>query len=76
MHPYLVHLMLSKQLIDSAIKKSDLGLNPQIDGQLIRLPIPELNEERRTELRKLIISIGEKCIFSISNIRRDANEEL
>ena len=63
-------------LIDSAIKKSELGLNPQIDGQLIRLPIPELNEERRTELKKLIKSIGEKCKISIRNIRRDANEEL
>tara|TARA_B100001093_G_scaffold118280_1_gene110849 strand:- start:5779 stop:6330 length:552 start_codon:yes stop_codon:yes gene_type:complete len=63
-------------LVDSAIKKSDLGLNPQIDGQLIRLPIPELNEERRTELKKLIKSIGEKCKVSIRNIRREANEEL
>ena len=63
-------------LIDSAIKKSDLGLNPQIDGQLIRLPVPELNEERRTELKKLIKSIGEKCKVSIRNIRREANEEL
>ena len=56
--------------------KSDLGLNPQIDGQLIRLPIPELNEERRTELKKLIKSIGEKCKVTIRNIRREANEEL
>ena len=63
-------------LIDAAIKKSELGLNPQIDGQLIRLPIPELNEERRTELKKLIKSMGEKCKISIRNIRRDANEEL
>ena len=63
-------------LIDAAIKKSDLGLNPQIDGQLIRLPIPELNEERRTELKKLIKSVGEKCKISIRNIRREANEEL
>ena len=63
-------------LIDSAIKKSELGLNPQIDGQLVRLPIPELNEERRIELKKLIKSIGEKCKISIRNIRRDANEEL
>ena len=63
-------------LVDAAIQKSDLGLNPQIDGQLIRLPIPELNEERRTELKKLIKSIGEKCKISIRNIRRDANEEL
>ena len=63
-------------LIDAAIKKSDLGLNPQIDVQLIRLPVPELNEERRIELKKLIKSIGEKCNVSIRNIRRDANEEL
>ena len=63
-------------LVDAAIKKSDLGLNPQIDGQLVRLPVPELNEERRIELKKLIKSIGEKCKVSIRNIRRDANEEL
>ena len=63
-------------LVDAAIKKSDLGLNPQIDGQLIRLPIPELNEERRTEIKKLIKSIGEKCKVSIRNIRREANEDL
>ena len=63
-------------LIDAAIQKSELGLNPQIDGQLIRLPIPELNEERRTELKKLIKSMGEKCKVSIRNIRRDANDEL
>ena len=63
-------------LIDSSIKKSELGLNPQIDGQLIRLPIPELNEERRSELKKMIKSMGEKCKISIRNIRRDANEEL
>jgi len=63
-------------LIDSAIKKSELGLNPQIDGQLIRLPVPELNEERRTELKKIIKSMGEKCKVSIRNIRREANEEL
>ena len=63
-------------LIDAAIQKSELGLNPQIDGQLIRLPIPELNEERRTELKKMIKSMGEKCKISIRNIRREANEEL
>jgi len=63
-------------LVDASIKKSDLGLNPQIDGQLIRLPVPELNEERRIELKKLIKSIGEKCKVSIRNIRREANEEL
>ena len=64
------------QLVDAAIKKSDLGLNPQIDGQLIRLPVQELNEERRTELKKLIKSVGEKCKVSIRNIRREANEDL
>ena len=63
-------------LVDAAIKKSELGLNPQIDGQLIRLPVPELNEERRAEIKKMIKSMGEKCKVSIRNIRRDANEEL
>tara|TARA_B110000238_G_scaffold192938_1_gene228795 strand:- start:443 stop:994 length:552 start_codon:yes stop_codon:yes gene_type:complete len=63
-------------LVDSAIKKSELGLNPQIDGQLIRLPIPDLNEERRTEIKKVIKSMGEKCKISIRNIRREANDEL
>ena len=63
-------------LVDAAIKKSELGLNPQIDGQLVRLPVPELNEERRTELKKMIKSMGEKCKISIRNIRREANEEL
>ena len=63
-------------LIDSAIKKSELGLNPQIDGQLMRLPIPNLNEERRSELKKIIKSTGEKSKVSIRNIRREANDEL
>ena len=63
-------------LIDTAIKKSELGLNPQIDGQLIRLPVPDLNEERRAEIKKVIKSIGEKCKISIRNIRREANDEL
>ena len=63
-------------LIDSAIKKSELGLNPQIDGQLIRLPVPDLSEERRNEIKKIIKSMGEKCKISIRNIRRDANDEL
>jgi len=63
-------------LIDSMIKKSELGLNPQIDGQLIRLPIPDLSEERRNEIKKIIKSTGEKCKVSIRNIRRDANDEL
>jgi len=63
-------------LIDAAIKKSELGLNPQIDGQLMRLPIPDLNEERRTELKKMIKTIGENCKVSIRNIRREANDEI
>ena len=63
-------------LIDSAIKKSELGLNPQIDGQLIRLPVPDLSEERRTEMKKIVKSMGEKCKVSIRNIRRDGNDEL
>ena len=63
-------------LIDSAIKKSELGLNPQIDGQLIRLPVPDLSEERRNEMKKIIKSMGEKCKVSIRNIRREANDQL
>ena len=63
-------------LVDSAIKKSELGLNPQIDGQLIRLPVPDLSEERRTEIKKIIKSMGEKCKVSIRNIRREANDDL
>ena len=63
-------------LIDSSIKKSELGLNPQIDGQLIRLPIPDLSEERRNEMKKVIKSMGEKCKISVRNIRREANDEL
>ena len=78
--PRMINIQIWDQnnvpLVDAAIKKSELGLNPQIDGQLLRLPIPELNEERRTELKKLIKSMGEKCKISIRNIRRDANEEL
>ncbi len=63
-------------LIDSSIKKSELGLNPQIDGQLIRLPIPNLSEERRNEMKKLVKTMGEKCKVSIRNIRREANDSL
>ncbi len=63
-------------LIDSAIKKSELGLNPQIDGQLMRLPIPDLSEERRNEMKKLIRTLGEKCKISIRNIRREGNDDL
>ena len=63
-------------LVDSAIKKSELGLNPQIDGQLVRLPVPDLSEERRSEIKKVIKSMGEKCKVSVRNIRREANDEL
>ena len=63
-------------LIDASIKKSELGLNPQIDGQLIRLPVPDLSEERRNEMKKIIKSMGEKCKISIRNIRREGNDEL
>jgi len=63
-------------LIDSAIKKSELGLNPQIDGLLVRLPVPDLSEERRIEIKKMIKSMGEKCKISIRNIRREANDDL
>ena len=63
-------------LVDSAIKKSELGLNPQIDGQLIRLPVPDLSEERRLEMKKIVKSMGEKCKISIRNIRREGNEDL
>jgi len=63
-------------LIDSAVKQSELGLNPQIDGQLIRIPVPDLSEERRNEIKKIIKSTGEKCKVSIRNIRREANDEL
>ena len=63
-------------LVDSAIKKSDLGLNPQIDGQLVRLPIPDLSEERRMEIKKIIKTMGEKCKVSLRNIRREGNDEL
>ena len=61
-------------LIDSSIRKSEMGLNPQIDGQLIRIPIPNLNEERRNELKKMVKSIAEKSKVSIRNIRREAND--
>jgi len=63
-------------LIDSSIRKSELGLNPQTEGQLIRLPIPDLSEERRGEIKKLIKTMGEKCKISTRNIRREANDEL
>ena len=63
-------------LIDSAIKKSNLGINPQIDGQLMRIPVPSLNEERRNELKKIMGSLAEKAKVSIRNIRREANDKL
>ena len=78
--PRMINIQIWDQnnvsLVDAAIKKSELGLNPLIDGQLIRLPVPELNEERRTEIKKMIKSMGEKCKVSVRNIRREANEEL
>ena len=63
-------------LVDSAIKKSNLGINPQIDGQLLRIPIPSLNEERRNELKKIMGELAEKAKISIRNIRREANDDL
>jgi len=63
-------------LIDSAIQKSEIGINPQIDGQIIRLRIPDLTEERRKDLIKVLKNMGEKGKVSIRNIRREANEEL
>ena len=63
-------------LVESAIQKSELGINPQIDGQIIRLRIPDLTEERRKDLIKVLKSMSEKAKISIRNIRRDANEEL
>jgi ribosome recycling factor len=63
-------------LIDSAIQKTELGLNPQIDGQIIRLPVPDLSEERRNEMKKMVKTMGEKCKIAIRNIRREANDEL
>ena len=63
-------------LIDSAIQKSDLGVNPQIDGQLVRIRIPDLTEERRKELIKILKNMTEKNKVSIRNIRREANEDL
>jgi len=63
-------------LVDAAIQKSNLGVNPQIDGQLMRIPIPSLNEERRIELKKIMGSLSEKAKISIRNIRREANDLL
>ena len=63
-------------IIDSAIQKSELGINPQIDGQTIRLRIPDLTEERRKELIKILKNMGEKGKISIRNIRREGNEDL
>ena len=63
-------------LIDAAIQKSNLGINPKIDGQLMRIPIPSLNEERRIELKKIMGELAEKAKISIRNIRREANDNL
>ena len=64
------------KLIDSSIRKSEMGLNPQIDGRLIRIPIPNLNEERRNELKKIVKNMAEKSKISVRNIRREANDAL
>ena len=63
-------------LIDSAVKQSELGLNPQIDGQLIRIPVPDLSEERRNEMKKMVKTMGEKCKVAVRNIRREPNDQL
>ncbi len=63
-------------LIDSSLRKSEMGLNPQIDGRLIRIPIPNLNEERRNELKKIVKNMAEKSKISVRNIRREANDVL
>ena len=78
--PRLINVQVWDQnnvsLIDSAIKKSNIGINPQIDGQLMRIPIPSLNEERRNELKKIMGGLAEKAKVSIRNIRREANDRL
>jgi len=78
--PRLINVQVWDQnnvaLIDSAIKKSNIGINPQIDGQLMRIPIPSLNEERRNELKKIMGSLAEKARVAIRNIRREANDKL
>ena len=78
--PRLINVQVWDQnnvaLIDSAIQKSNMGINPQIDGQLMRIPIPALNEERRNELKKIMGVLGEKAKISIRNIRREANDKL
>jgi len=63
-------------LIEAAIQKSELGINPQIDGQMIRLRIPDLTEERRQDLIKVLKNMGEKSKISVRNVRREANEQL
>ena len=76
--PRLINVQVWDQnnvtLIDSAIQKSNIGINPQIDGQLMRIPIPALNEERRNELKKIMGGLAEKAKVSIRNIRREAND--
>ena len=63
-------------LIDSAVKQSELGLNPQIDGQLITIPVPDFSEERRNEMKKMVKTMGEKCKVAVRNITREANDQL
>ena len=78
--PQLINVQVWDQnnvsLVDAAIKKSNLGINPQIDGAVMRIPVPKLNEERRAELKKIMGSLAEKAKVSIRNIRREANDKL
>ena len=78
--PRLINVQVWDQnnvsLIDSAIKKSNLGINPQIDGQLLRIPIPNMTEEKRVELKKIMGDLAEKAKISIRNIRRESNDNL
>ena len=62
--------------VEKAIRTSELGLNPQIDGQLIRLPVPELNEERREELSKVAAKYAEQARIAVRNVRHHGMEDL
>ena len=64
------------KLVDSEIQKSNLGVNPQVDGQIVRIHIPQLTEERRKELIKVLKNLGEKGKVSIRNIRRESNDNI
>ena len=64
------------ELVDKAIRESGLGINPQMNGTLIMLPIPELNEERRKELSKVAAQYAEQARISIRNIRKDGMDQV